>query len=314
MPGRDVPYAAPAGEDRDVLLAVDRISHRRGDDPGLRRERPQLAPGVGGIGDEVLARVALEHEVARGRQRAAVPRPVEVDPPGLLLGHRIPRDQRAGGAAERSARALRESPASRSRRGSSPVWKPIADGCQSFSATVREAGVVGRDVDQAGLPAVAHRLPRMRAARAGHRDPRLAGQLVARLGVDLGPPADGIDPERPVLRGPRRAAEELAGLGVEDVEIAVLRRMHHHALLLAVDGQVGERDLGVGIEVPAVLGRFLEVPRVFAGIGVHRDDRARCRDCRPSPPRRRPCRARCRPGSTARRCRCRTARGWCAGS
>jgi hypothetical protein len=32
--------------------------------------------------------------------------------------------------------------------------------------------------------------------------------------------------------------------------------------LLAVDGQVGERDLGVAVEVPAIFRRFLEMPGV----------------------------------------------------
>jgi hypothetical protein len=36
--GGHVPYAAPADEDRDILLAIDRIGHRRGDDPALRRK------------------------------------------------------------------------------------------------------------------------------------------------------------------------------------------------------------------------------------------------------------------------------------
>ena len=60
---------------------------------------------------------------------------------------------------------------------------------------------------------------------------------------------------------------------VEDVEEAVLVRLHDDLARLPVDGEIGEHQLLHGVEVPLLAGCGLVVPHVCAGVGVERDDR-----------------------------------------
>ena len=43
-------------------------------------------------------------------------------------------------------------------------------------------------------------------------------------------------------------------------------------LRFAVHRYVGHHDLLVGIEIPAIFRRFLKMPDVLAGVGLHRDN------------------------------------------
>jgi hypothetical protein len=61
---------------------------------------------------------------------------------------------------------------------------------------------------------------------------------------------------------------ELAGLAIENVEKAVLRRMQKDVAFLSVDCQVGQDQVLVGVVVPSVRRRFLVVPNVFAGVEI----------------------------------------------
>ena len=114
----------------------------------------------------------------------------------------------------------------------------------------------------------------MRADRSGYPEKSFARLFVARFGVDLRLAGLGIDPEGPVLRREAAGAEELAGFRIEHVEITVLGRVQRHVAGLTAYIEVGERDLGVAVVIPAVFRRFLEVPAIFAGVRVDRDDRA----------------------------------------
>src|SRR6185312_7205219 len=69
--------------------------------------------------------------------------------------------------------------------------------------------------------------------------------------------------------------DHFAGLRIEYVEDAVLRRMHHDVPLLAVDEEIGRRDLRRAVEVEALVGSLLVVPHVLAGLGIQSDDRGR---------------------------------------
>src|SRR5690606_26130536 len=87
--------AAIAGHHRDILLTIDAVGDRPGHDAAMSLERPEFLPLIGAISLELAAYRALEHEVARRRQRAAVPRPVALHFPDDLLRDRIISDQRA---------------------------------------------------------------------------------------------------------------------------------------------------------------------------------------------------------------------------
>jgi hypothetical protein len=80
-------------------------------------------------------------------------------------------------------------------------------------------------------------------------------------------------PRRPVHIGVVLGREQLAGLAIEHVEEAVLRRLHDHRAALAADLEVGQHQLLHRIEVPAVARRGLVVPGHASGIGIEGDDR-----------------------------------------
>ena len=53
-------------QERDILLAVDCVAHRRGDDAQAGVEAPTAAPRGGVVGREIAIRGALEDQIARG--------------------------------------------------------------------------------------------------------------------------------------------------------------------------------------------------------------------------------------------------------
>ena len=64
--------AAVAHLHGDVLLAVDRIGHRRRHDVAAGLDDLEHLAGVGRVHPQPAAAAALEHEIARGRHHAAV--------------------------------------------------------------------------------------------------------------------------------------------------------------------------------------------------------------------------------------------------
>ena len=109
---------------------------------------------------------------------------------------------------------------------------------------------------------------RARIAREG-----FPGLVVLRLGPHVRAAGRGIESRRPVHHRELGARDELAGLRVEHVEEAVLRRVHHDAPGRAADLERRSDDLLGRVEVPTIFRRLLEVPDVFAGVGSNRDDR-----------------------------------------
>ena len=109
---RDPVHAAPAHGDRHVLLAVDLVGDRRGHHAGAGGLSHNFLPVLRVVGDEAAVRRALEHQVARGGQRAAIPRRHMFSAPGLLLRHRVPGDQPAERLALGRHRVERNSPRS----------------------------------------------------------------------------------------------------------------------------------------------------------------------------------------------------------
>src|SRR5262245_28478747 len=82
--------SAPAGQNGDILLAIDRIANRSCNHRRLGVRRPELLAGICAVDAELAGGVTLHDEISGGGQNAAVPWPEVVDAPGFLLLHRIP--------------------------------------------------------------------------------------------------------------------------------------------------------------------------------------------------------------------------------
>ncbi len=81
-----------------------------------------------------------------------------------------------------------------------------------------------------------------------------------------------VDMARPVDRREGLGGDQRARLPVDDVEKAVLRRLHDDFSRRAVDLEIGEDHvLGRG-EIPRLAGRRLVMPDIVARIGAKRDD------------------------------------------
>ncbi len=272
---------APAGHHGDVLHAVELIGRRARDDPGLGVEGPQLLAGVVLVGGEVVGLRALEHQAALGRQHPAVEVLHVRRLPHRLLGHRVPGQQEGvvvavggGVAGVGVGRVLGRRHRGREGACAGVEAEPAAAGAAlGRVVAVGEGALGGGDVNQAALGAVGHRLPVVGATGAGDLHEGLAGRPVARF-RDLDRAAVGVQALGPVHDRIVLALDELPGLAVQHVEEAVLGRVQQGLAHLPVDLHVGQDDrLGRGV-VPAVAGRFLEVPDVFAGLRLQGHDRA----------------------------------------
>ena len=156
--------AAPADHDRDVLLAVDGICHRRRHHAGLHRRGPQALAGVGAIGHELAARAALEHQLTGRAQHTAVERRALLDAPGFLARHRIPGDQVALHQFQHfgSRRRILGQPGRLDVDARVP--QPGLER-ELVVVLVDEGDFLHRDIDQPGARTEAHRMPVVRAVR-----------------------------------------------------------------------------------------------------------------------------------------------------
>ena len=131
--------------------------------------------------------------------------------------------------------------------------------------------VLRRDVDETRLGVERHRLPVVAAERAR---PNLHAFLFVAGAVDVDRPAGlHVDPFGPGHGHVALGRQKLAGLAVEHVEEAVLRRLHDHFARSAVDLEVGQDHLLRRREVPALAGRRLVVPDQRAVVGIEGNDR-----------------------------------------
>ena len=140
-----------------------------------------------------------------------------------------------------------------------------------LDAGVSEERVLRGDVDQPGLRIERHGLPVVAAERAGLHD----GQL---LFVSRRRDFDGatrllVYAFGPVHRHVGFGRKQLASGAIEHVEEAVLRRLHQHLALTAIDVEVGKNDVLRRREVPAFARRRLIVPDQLAAVGLERQDR-----------------------------------------
>ncbi len=266
---REAVHAAPAHGHRDVLLAVHHVGRRRRHHAGAGGRFPELLAGPGVVGQQAAVGRALEHQVAGGGERAAVPGRHIVHAPGFLLRHRVPGHEAAEGLAlgRLHVGELGQVPAQAGVRAARHVFVELP----VLVVHQVDRHMLRRQVGQAGLRVERHRVPVVRAEGAGNG-------VVGLGAVARGGDADGaavlVVAGGPVHFGEVLGRDELAVGAVDDEEEAVLGRMQQHLARLAADLHVGQdHRLGGGV-VPVVAGRLLVVPLVLAGVGVQRHHRA----------------------------------------
>ena len=266
---RERARAAVTDHQGHILLAVDLIGRRGGDDAVVGLVAPQLGPVGGVVGRELALSRALEDQAPGGRHHPGVPEIRMLDREARLLRDRIPGDQLAL-HHRLDGRHLR-------RVGGQGVGEEVgADvpGARPEGVTlvrgIGEGHHLGWDVDQTLLRIEGHRVPVVRAERG--RDLQRRRVLVAHAGV-LDRTAGGrIDTRGPGDRHIGFGRDQLAVRAVQHIEEAVLRRLHQHLTRLAVDCQVGQDDVLGGRVVPALAGRRLIVPDVLASVGLQGQD------------------------------------------
>src|SRR5579872_3048626 len=108
----------------------------------------------------------------------------------------------------------------------------------------------------------------VRSRRNRDTDCRVASALGfdgASCAVEAGGPRHTLDE---FLTG-----DELAGKAIQDVEKAILRRLHENLAGAPIDLQVGQDNGLHRREIPCLARDLLEVPDHLPGIGLYRDDR-----------------------------------------
>ena len=261
--------AAPAGVDGDILHAIDHVGDRRSDRHLLHRHLPDLLAGVGAVGGESGGDIALEHQIAGGHQHAAATLLLVRRAPHFPLRHRVARREPAArmgvgifgdlfsfGVVAREARA-----------------EAALRGIEAVGRAIGHVGLADRKIDEASQRAEGHRVEVVRSAGAGRDHDRYLAVADRRV---LNRPAGlHVHACRPVDRHRGLGSEQFAGLAIEDIEEAVLRRLHQDLADLSVDPEVGEDHLLGGGIVPLLTRGGLVMPGVFAGIDIERDDRGK---------------------------------------
>src|SRR5215467_1329823 len=146
--------------------------------------------------------IALDDEIARGRDDAAVPRANVLTAPDFPLRHRIPCEQVALLLARCARDIHAEVPANLRRL-------EVLDRSEALADLLRG------NVDQPGLRVVRHRMPAMRAVGSGHHHDRFSGGAVANVLMLDRPAGLRVEAVCPVLRDILFGLDELAGLAIE---------------------------------------------------------------------------------------------------
>ena len=272
QPARERPCAAPAREHRDILLALDAEGRCRCDHAGLRSKAPQLAPGGGIKRVEFAAHIALEQQIARRREQPAIPRAGIFYRPARLLLDRIPGDQLARGRGNR-CRARFGIGGHCAGRQIKPYVEAMFIGFPAGLVNERKGRIDRGNIDQPIFGIIGHRMPVMRADRAGRTEPHFAGAIIARLGIFDRSPGLDVKAAGPIDRDIVFRRDQLAIGAVEHEKETVLGRLHQHLARFAANVEIGEHDmLGRGI-IPGFARCRLEMPDIFASLGPQRDDR-----------------------------------------
>ncbi|MPM99097.1 hypothetical protein SDC9_146287 [bioreactor metagenome] len=187
--------------------------------------------------------------------------------PDLLLSNRIPRDQTAkrltGGGPGIDQHS--EVPADAGHR--LPGLGFVV--CPALVLLKHQWNVLRREVGQACLRAVGHRMPVVCAEGPGRR---VEGLVWIACGRILDGAAIGIVSSRPVHRDKVLCRDELAIGAVDDEEEAVLWRMQDDLARFALQFDVGQDQVLCRGVVPVVCRRLLIMPDVFASVRFECDD------------------------------------------
>src|SRR5690242_9716505 len=256
--------AAHSGEHGDVLLAIgSEIRHRVPDDARRALELPQQRAGRRVDGLEPAFHRAIEHDAARGRQRAAIRGQVLLDLPLDLPDGRIPRDEAAAVTARAGEHAHDRADVGLSRR------------VLHFHALVVHADVVDGDVEELGLRRVSGRLLILEADRGGADTLGVLLRGGPELRIANRDARRQVDLRRPVDRPEGLGHEHLAVRPIERVAEAVAVEVHQRLHRLRADRQVDEDVLVDAVIVPLVVRRHLVRPLHFAVVRITGEDRHR---------------------------------------
>ncbi len=253
---------ADAGCDGDVLLAVDHVGHRRGDEARADVDLPELLEALVVVSDDGAVEQCGHHDAAAGGEHAAV----------VAVGQLLAR-------LEHAARRIEH----RERAGDAVLVDivPAAELAFHVRGGVRHdvgAAFVAGDVEQPG-PLAERRRPEIGAAMhvgagvlhhvaATVPRQRVILDVLARIIVDrlAGLGIDALGPGD--LGGILHGLEELAVLPVERVMESVAIGVDEELAILAVHLAVDDDLRAAGIVVAVVVGGVLEVPRHLSGGGV----------------------------------------------
>ena len=129
-----------------------------------------------------------------------------------------------------------------------------------------------RYVGEPGAGVVRHRVPGVGAGRP--RRYEFGAVLVTGAGPLDRPPGFHVHVRCPVRLGEGFGRDQPAVRAVDHVEKPVLGRMHQGLNRAAVDLEVGQHDIHVGVVIPGLPGRGLVMPQVVARVRVERHHRA----------------------------------------
>src|SRR6185312_16343850 len=243
---------APAGLNRDVLLAVDLKRNRYRRDPGACREFPEDLAGLGVEGaEQAIVGATREQKPAAGRKQRTPVERRQVGRPYLFAGVEVPGLQLADvvGPGHHLQDVLRH--------------PHVAFALHIFDRLAGQLGaqvVVGGNIHHPRLRAVGDRRPILAAPQAGAELGGLACPRLARL-IDIRSPGLRVEALEDVLPYEGLAVDEvdLAVGAFELPEVAVARDVHEtlygFSVAPVVDDNRG-RDL---VPVPGVVGMILEM-------------------------------------------------------
>ena len=258
-------YRPPSHQDGHILPAVHGVGDRRGRDAQPEVPRPELLATVRPIRCEGAVEAPLEDQIASGGHGPRAVHAGKRNFPSKLLPHRIPRPE--GG--EDVVVPKRRTEAS-THPGPSDPGLGSPGGQIDAAVVVDVGGVDGGEVGQPGIPVVRHGVPAVSPQRA--RRHHLPAIPEAGLRDLHRPPRLHVDVGRPRHLGEGLRRDQRAVGPVQHVEEAVLRGMHEDLPLHAVEDEIGQDDVHVGVVVPRLPGRRLIVPEVVAGVGIQRHD------------------------------------------
>ena len=254
------------GNRGDVLHAVKRIADRTWHDISGCGCRPDQVSRIGAECRKLLPACALKQQIAAGGQRAGAATALALCP-GNLAHDRVPGQQVRTGVfqnrpSQRGVRLL----------GQADVHELIAQNLAALFCNIRSHTITGRHVHQPGVGVIGLRRPSV--GTGWYNVEPLAGLAVVGLRIkDRLPVVLRIKTRRPVDAGHERIRRhDLAGGHFNDIENAVLGRLHHHVLLFTRHQDVGNRERRCTVVIKAFHWRGLVVPLVLAGFRIQRHD------------------------------------------